>query len=209
MPQKIGGLDSVEEISCADKARLISGLRNRHKLAYLLQVAGLPRSTFNYQCKASQRTDQQSALDVWCDEHEGRNGYRRITAALCNAVAELINPKCVQRLMRKRGLRAMIRANMRSRRALGVSDAHVPSVLQRDFCAIAPNQKWATDVTEFNVNGHKLYLSVCMDLYNREIEAALARTVCTGELSSIPTKVGTKGCSPIERCLCNGESSRA
>ncbi|WP_165491608.1 hypothetical protein [Stutzerimonas kirkiae] len=47
-----------------------------------------------------------------------------------------------------------------------MSDAHVPSVLQRDFCATAPNQKWATDVTEFNVNGHKLYLSACMDLYS-------------------------------------------
>lgn len=45
------------------------------------------------------------------------------------------------------------------------------NVLQRDFCATAPNQKWATDVTEFNVNGHKLYLSACMDLYNGEIVA--------------------------------------
>ncbi|MBX9725622.1 MAG: hypothetical protein K2X09_00010 [Rickettsiales bacterium] len=53
---KIAGLDSVEEISCADKARLIAGLRHHHKLAYLLPVAGLPRSMFDYQCQASQRT---------------------------------------------------------------------------------------------------------------------------------------------------------
>lgn len=52
-----------------------------------------------------------------------------------------------------------------------MSDEHVPNVLQRDFCATAPNQKWATDVTEFKVNGRKLYLSACMDLYNREIIA--------------------------------------
>ena len=52
-----------------------------------------------------------------------------------------------------------------------MSDVHVPNVLQRDFCATRPNQKWVTDVTEFNVNGHKLYLSACMDLYNGEIIA--------------------------------------
>ena len=32
-----------------------------------------------------------------------------------------------------------------------------------------PNQKWATDVTEFNVSGNKLYLSPIIDLFNGEI----------------------------------------
>jgi len=34
---------------------------------------------------------------------------------------------------------------------------------------MAPNQKWTTDVTEFNVLGKKLYLSPVLDLYNQEI----------------------------------------
>lgn len=34
-----------------------------------------------------------------------------------------------------------------------------------------PDQKWATDITEFNVAGQKLYLSACMDLHNGEIVA--------------------------------------
>jgi putative transposase len=65
----------------------------------------------------------------------------------------------------------LIRAKKRSRNVQGMSDAHVPNVLQRNFCATAPDQKWVTDVTEFNVNGQKLYLSACMDLYNGEIIA--------------------------------------
>jgi putative transposase len=105
------------------------------------------------------------------DEHKGRYGYRRITATLCNSMAKPVNHKCVQRLMQKMGLRALIRAKKRSRQVLGMSDVHVPNILQRDFCATRPNQKWVTDITEFNVNGHKLYLSACMDLYNREIIA--------------------------------------
>ncbi len=118
-------------------------------------------------------------------------------------MAEPVNHKCVQRLMQKMGLRALIRTKKRSRHVSGMSDAHVPNVLQRDFCAAAPNQKWVTDVTEFNVKGHKLYLSACMDLYNGEIiahriakrpvfelvsstlRAALSRTRCASELIAL------------------------
>ena len=82
-----------------------------------------------------------------------------------------------------------------------MSDVHVPNVLQRNFLASAPSQKWVTDITEFNVNGHKLYLSACMDRYNGEIithriarrpvfelfsgtrRTALSRTECTAELT--------------------------
>jgi len=46
-----------------------------------------------------------------------------------------------------------------------------PNVLKRQFDAPSPNQKWVTDVTEFNVAGEKLYLSPIMDLYNGEIIA--------------------------------------
>ena len=180
-------------------------MRLHHKLADLLQVAGLARSTFYYQCQAILRTEQQSDMEVNIravyDEHKGRYGYRRITAALCRSMAEPVNHKCVQRLMQKMGLRALIRAKKRSRNVPGVSDVHVPNVLQRNFLASAPNQKWATDITEFNVNGHKLYLSACMDLYNGEIiahrmarrpvfelvsctlAAALSQTRHTGELT--------------------------
>ena len=113
----------------------------------------------------------QGRIRAVYDKRKGRYGYRRIMATLAKSMAEPVNHKCVQRLMQKMGLRALIRAKKRSRGVPGVSDVHVPNVLQRDFCATAPNQKWATDITEFNVRGHKLYLSACMDLYNGEIIA--------------------------------------
>jgi len=160
--------------------------------------------TYQRESATADGADQQSAMEARIravyDEHKGRYGYRRITAALCNSMAEPINHKCVQRLIQKMGLRALIRTKKRSRHVTGMSDVHVPNVLQRDFCATAPNQKWVTDVTEFNVNGQKLYLSACMDLYNGEIvahrmarrpvfelvsstlRAALAQTRCVTEL---------------------------
>lgn len=44
-----------------------------------------------------------------------------------------------------------------------------PNHLSRKFEALHPNQKWVTDVTEFNICGQKVYLSPILDLYNREI----------------------------------------
>jgi putative transposase len=72
-------------------------LRRHHKLADLLQVAGLARSTFYYQCQAMRRTEQQSDMEVKIravyEGHKGRYGYRRITAALCSSMAEPVNHK--------------------------------------------------------------------------------------------------------------------
>jgi len=84
---------------------MILGLRQQHKLAVLLQVAGLARSTFYYQCKVILRTEQESDMETRIravyDEHKGRYGYRRIAAALRNSTAQPVNHKCVQRLMQK------------------------------------------------------------------------------------------------------------
>jgi transposase InsO family protein len=44
-----------------------------------------------------------------------------------------------------------------------------PNLLERDFKADKPNQKWATDVTEFSLFGVKLYLSPIIDLFNGEV----------------------------------------
>ena len=43
------------------------------------------------------------------------------------------------------------------------------NILKRNFKATRPNEKWVTDVTEFAVNGRKLYLSPIIDLFNNEV----------------------------------------
>ena len=44
-----------------------------------------------------------------------------------------------------------------------------PNIIQRDFSATKPNQKWTTDITEFALLGKKLYLSPILDMFNGEI----------------------------------------
>lgn len=44
-----------------------------------------------------------------------------------------------------------------------------PNLIQRDFKADRPNQKWATDITEFSLFRMKLYLYPILDMHNGEI----------------------------------------
>ncbi len=44
-----------------------------------------------------------------------------------------------------------------------------PNLLERNFEAERPNQKWVADVTEFSLFGQKLYLSPILDLCSRDI----------------------------------------
>lgn len=44
-----------------------------------------------------------------------------------------------------------------------------PNLLNRDFRAEKPNQKWVTDVTEFSLFGEKLYLSPILDLHSSDL----------------------------------------
>lgn len=139
----------------------------------MLQLAGLARSTFYYQQKASSRVDRHAALKdsirTIFTLHKGRYGYRRITAAICR-LGRQVNHKTVHRLMGQMGLKSLVRPK-KYRSYKGDVGCIAPDLLQRKFAAQAANQKWVTDVTEFNVAGDKLYLSPVMDLFNGEIIA--------------------------------------
>lgn len=139
----------------------------------LLQVATLSRSTFYYQCAASAANDPYAQLkEQICaifEGHKRRYGYRRVHLELRNR-GHSINHKLVHKLMQQMGLKSPVRAKKYNSWRGDVHTAS-PNVLARQFNASAPNQKWVTDVTEFNVNGSKLYLSPVLDLYNGEIIA--------------------------------------
>ena len=149
-------------------------LRAVYPLANLLRAAELSRSTFYYQAKVLQQSvdryaQLKASIAVIYEHHKGRYGYRRITDELRNTGCS-VNHKTVQRLMQLLGLKSLVRPK-KYRSFKGQFNADVPNVLNQKFGADQPNQKWVTDVTEFNVRGNKLYLSPVMDLYNAEIVA--------------------------------------
>ena len=138
----------------------------------LLSAAILSRSTFYYQAKVLRSGDRYASLKTSIraiyESHKGRYGYRRITAQLRQA-GQAVNHKTVQRLMNSLALKSLVRP--KKYRSYRGECASSPNLLDRQFGAGRPNEKWVTDVTEFNVRGNKLYLSPIMDLYNGEIVA--------------------------------------
>lgn len=76
----------------------------------------------------------------------------------------------VRKLMRECNLVCRIRQK-RYRSYRGAVGKLAENVLNREFSATTPNQKWVTDVTEFKVAGERVYLSPVMDLFDRQIIA--------------------------------------
>lgn len=150
---------------------MIQRLRQKHPLALLLEIAQLPRATFYYHLKRMNGTDKYEAakaeIAAIYHENKGRYGYRRITAQLHNRNIPL-NHKTVQRLMKELGL--VCRVRMKKYRSYkGEVGKIAPNLLNRNFHAAKPNQKWVTDVTEFSLFGEKLYLSPILDLCSSDL----------------------------------------
>ena len=146
-------------------------LRHKFDLELLLDLTNMARSSFYYHQKQSRLPDKyqeiKALIKAIYQRHKGRYGYRRITDELQNK-AIIINHKTVLRLMKTLGLKSVIRVK-KYKSYRGENGKIAPNILQRKFKAAAPNQKWATDITEFNVSGTKLYLSPIIDLFNQEI----------------------------------------
>lgn len=146
-------------------------LRHRYDLALLLDCMNMARSTFYYYAKQSALTDKYHHVKTMIQriyhQHKGRLGYRRITLLLRHQ-GLAINHKTVLRLMGALKLKSLIRVK-KYKSYKGEQGRIAPNLLNRVFKATKPNQKWATDITEFSVSGKKLYLSPVIDLYNQEI----------------------------------------
>ncbi len=131
----------------------------------------MARSSFYYQQKQGKLPDKykttKELIKSIYHRHKGRYGYGRITDELNNK-GIIINHKTVLRLMKSLGLKSIIRIK-KYNSYKGEQGKIAPNILGRNFKATAPNQKWATDITEFNVSGKKLYLSPIIDLFNQEI----------------------------------------
>ena len=152
-------------------AKAINELRPEYPLDLLLELRKMARSTFYYHLKRLNNKDkyykEKEEIKNIFYEHRGRYGYRRITAEMRNRRYG-INHKTVQKLMTSMSLKCQIR-KVRYRSYKGDIGKIAPNVINRDFSADTPNQKWATDVTQINIGNTKLYLSPLLDMFNGEI----------------------------------------
>ena len=95
-------------------------------------------------------------------------GYRRVHIWLeRNGIYR--NPKTILRVMQKYGLLSVIRR--KKYRNYGDYLHKYPNLLNRDFSAQRPNQKWVTDISYIHTKQGILYLSIIRDLYDNSIVA--------------------------------------
>ncbi len=80
------------------------------------------------------------------------------------------NPKTVLRVMKKYNILAEIR-RPRKWVQMGQQMRKYENILNRDFHADAPNQKWVTDISYIHTDEGVIYLSMIRDLYDNSIVA--------------------------------------
>ena len=102
------------------------------------------------------------------DEEKWRVGAPRITRQL-RAEGKVVNRKRVARIMREEGWRAKaakkFKATTNSKHNLPVA----PNLLEQNFQASRPDEKYVSDITYIWTEEGWLYLAVVLDLYSRRV----------------------------------------
>lgn len=130
-------------------------------------MAGLAKSTYYRTIKNLNKKDKYDEVKLAIQKISGRYGYRRVTIQL-HKEGFTINHKVVMKLMKRMGLTCKVR--LKKYRSYKCQNGKIAdNILKRNFKAAKPNQKWATDITEFALCGQKIYLSPILDMYNGEI----------------------------------------
>ena len=172
---------SKRKIKKEDIAKVITELRQELKcsLVFILDTIKtndkfpqITKSDYYYQLsktdKDTKNDDIMNRIISIFYEHKQRYGYRRITLQLKKEGFN-INDKKVRRLMSRMGLKAKKRNKRRYSSYKGTVGKIADNLIQRDFFANKPNEKWYSDITEFNHFGTKIYLSPILDGYAGDI----------------------------------------
>lgn len=142
----------------------------------LCEILLIERSSY-YKWLSRKETDEEklnhelSQLIIeYHDEFKGILGYRRMTLWINKRNQTNYNKKRIRRLMKMMGISSVIRRKRKGYIKVR-PEVTAENVLNRQFEAENPNDKWLTDVTEFKVIGThiKLYLSAILDLYDTSI----------------------------------------
>ena len=148
-----------------------------HPLRFLLEAAGLARSTYYYDLShpahVTRPDIEPMVAEVFARTPNGC-GHRQVRMCLVNEFGEKVACKSVLKVMRRMGLECAIRRPNPHRAYSswrGEAGGPVPDLLGRDFAADGPYEKLGTDVTEFKVAGGKAYLAPVYDMGSKEIVA--------------------------------------
>ena len=155
-----------EALSNQEKAVIIDALKNKYSLPNLCRKLCISRSSYYYQEKAIHAEDKYHDIRTKICELFRNNydafGYRKIYALL-KREGTTLSEKVVRRIMREEGLVVKVHRRRKYNSYKGEISPAVENLINRDFHADKPNQKWLTDITEFSIEAGKVYLSPIID----------------------------------------------
>ncbi len=145
----------------------------QYPIAFMCSFFEVSRSGYYAFLKRQDRPSVEAPLaaliQLGQQKAHGTYGYRRMGLWLERQGIRK-NHKTVLRMMNKYGLLAQIRRR-RKYRQMGEQLHRYPNILNRDFTAIRPNQKWVTDISYIQTPQGTLYLSMIRDLFDNSIVA--------------------------------------
>ncbi len=144
-------------------------------------MARIPRSSYYKWLHREPPEDERineaiaEAIKAIHDESPDK-GYRRIRDDLARDYGFYISDKRALRICRYLHIKSTIKYRNEGCTISDKDPQHIAeNILNRDFHAERPNEKWLTDVTEFKYyigpEKKKVYLSAILDLYDRRIVA--------------------------------------
>jgi len=135
----------------------------------LLSELDLPRSSYFYHRArfevADKYADVRKAMTDIFERNYNCYGSRRIHASLAER-SMTVSEKVVRRLMKEERLVAATSKRRRYGSYMGEIGAAPDNLLNRDFNASSPNEKWLTDITEFQIPAGTVYLSPMIDCFD-------------------------------------------
>ena len=137
---------------------------------------GISRAAYYAWRKRIDRSDPDAELKQLIlaayEASKKRYGYRRIDLAIRRTGGAPINHKAILRLMNRLGIHSVARQRKAYTKMSQLETYHhYENVLNRDFQATRPNQKWVTDVTYILTQQGWAYLSTIKDLFDSFIVA--------------------------------------
>ena len=152
-----------------EKTMLVDALKENYALTVLLSKLDLARSSYFYHRARLQVADKyadvrRTMAEIFEINHRCY-GYRRIQASL-NKQQVVISEKVVQRLMKQERLVVATAKRRRYSSYMGEICPAPENIINRNFHASSPNEKWLTDITEFQIPAGKVYLSPMIDCFD-------------------------------------------
>ncbi len=166
--KKVAGI-SLKTMNDRQKVTVIGALRPKYRLKRLLVLFGLSKSSYCYQrnaiCKPDKDVRFRELIKTIFFEYHKEYGYRRIHAVL-KRQGICLSEKRIRRIMYEENLAVYQKKSAKFNSYKGEISPSVSNVINRNFNADEPNEKWLTDITEFAIPAGKVYLSPVIDCFD-------------------------------------------